>query len=162
MVIQNSEHRQKSQINMPHLNLAVKATQATVIPPLLVATLVNNTQDANIEINFEDAAALKALELKGSEDAESSQLVMDDGFSVHGTVSVVRKLIELYPSLSTVHGNLVSRRPQSQKGSLLTSSDMNSKWNGSLGRRISFHRTTSQSRSICSSWIHTLLSGPTW
>lgn len=114
---------------MTLLNLAVKANQATVIPPLLVARLVNTTQHANISINFEDAAALKASELKGSEDGESTQLVTDDGSLIHGTVSVVRKLIELYPSLSTVHGNLVSRGFQSQEGPLLTSSNMNSNRN---------------------------------
>ena len=107
---------------MTVLNLAVKANQATVIPPLLVATLVNNTQDANIEINFEDSSGLK-----GSKDGESTQLTMN-GSSNQGTVSVVKKLIELYPSLSTTHGDLVSQGFPQRKGPLLILS--NSKRNG--------------------------------
>lgn len=88
---------------MTVLNLAVKANQATVIPPLLAATLVNNTQDANIEINFEDAVALKGLK-----EGASTQLMIDDGSQIQETVPVVEKLIELYSLLSTVHGDLVS------------------------------------------------------
>lgn len=139
---------------MTVLNLAVKANQATVIPSLLVATLVNITQDANIEINFEDAVAIK-----GREDGESTQLLMDDDSSVHGTVSVVEKLIKLYPSLSSVHGDLVSQDFPALKGSLLTTS--NSKKNGLPGYRTSFYRTISPSKVNCSSWIRTLLSDPT-
>ena len=87
---------------MPVLNLAVKANQATVIPPLLIATLINNTQNGNIHVNFEDAVALTGLK-----DGESTQLLIDEGPSVHDTISVVNKLIELNPSLSTAHGELV-------------------------------------------------------
>lgn len=88
---------------MTVLSLAVKGNQATIIPPLLVATLVNNTQNANIDINFEDAVTLS-----GSKDGESTHLVMGDGSSIYGIIPVVNKLIELYPSLSTAHGELVS------------------------------------------------------
>ena len=89
---------------MTTLNLAIKANQATVIPALLVATLVNDTEDANIEIKFEDDIALK-----GDQPEESVQLVVEDASSVFGAVPVVEKLIELYPSLSTVHKNVVSK-----------------------------------------------------
>lgn len=90
---------------MMTLNIAVKGNQATSIPALLFATLVNDTQKASIDINFEDGVALTE-----SKEKESLQLVMENGTSVHEGEPIVRKLIELYPSLRTVHEELVSEQ----------------------------------------------------
>ncbi len=88
---------------MPILSIASKANQATTIPALLVASFANDTQDASIDINFEDGAALPGLERE-----ESTRLVTDDGTSISGVESIVRKLIELYPALTAVHKEMVS------------------------------------------------------
>lgn len=79
---------------MASLTLASKANQATLLPPLLVATHANNLDlNVSIAIQFDDTEGLK--QAMGA----AAELSLGTDAPTCGSEDVVVKLVEAYPSL---------------------------------------------------------------
>ena len=84
------------------LAIASKANQATTLPVLLVASLVNESNSkAAIILKFEE------VEVLGSSDS-AVNLVIGDGSPIHGSSNCLETLIQEYPFLSGKHDAHVS------------------------------------------------------
>ncbi len=80
---------------MSTLNLAVKASQSHLIPPLLVATLVNkSTAKPTVAISFEDVETLKS----GDQNV-AAEFTVGDEPSTFGGAGLVKNIAEAYPFL---------------------------------------------------------------
>ncbi|KAI9707612.1 MAG: hypothetical protein M1836_000573 [Candelina mexicana] len=78
---------------MSKLNLAVKASQSSLIPPLLVAALVNeSTAKSTVTISFEDVETLKS---DGQNVA--AEFEVGDDPSTFGGAGLVKNIAEAYP-----------------------------------------------------------------
>lgn len=91
-----------STIIMAKLVLATKADQSDVIPALLVATLVNESQPkAGISLQFEDTNVLKTGEKAVVE------WTSGDHSPVYGTETVIKEILVSFPILGGKHDKLV-------------------------------------------------------
>ncbi len=87
---------------MATLAIASKANQATILPALLVASYVNESDpNASITIKFEDVETLQ------SGNGAAVELVLEKDSSTYGSDQVIGKLLEIYSFLQTKYENLV-------------------------------------------------------
>lgn len=91
------------------LRIASKANQATTLPVLLVASLVN-------ESNPKEAIILKFEEVELLRSSDSAvELIVGDGSPIHGSSNCLDKLIQEYSFLSGKHDAHVTLDPYSIK-----------------------------------------------
>lgn len=87
---------------MASLTLASKATQATLLPALLVATHANESDpNISITIQFEDSQSLKQAE------GATAELTLGTDAPSVGSENAIAKLVDLYPSLQVKNQNQV-------------------------------------------------------
>ena len=92
---------------MTTIYAATKANQATFLPPVLVATYVNESDpDAALIIDLKDVDVLK--------DGVDSIVRLDIGSNVssYGSENIILKLIETYSILQSRYTDLVSHQYQ--------------------------------------------------
>lgn len=87
---------------MTTLTIASKANQATTLPVLLVASLVNESDPpAAVNLKFEE------VEVLGSSNS-AVELLVKNGSPIHGSSKCLDKLAQEYPLLSGKHDAHVS------------------------------------------------------
>lgn len=87
---------------MATLTIASKANQATTLPILLVASLVNESNpDVTISFKFEDVEVLGASN-------SVVELTTGDGSSIFGPTDCLEKLVQDHPFLAEKHDARVS------------------------------------------------------
>ncbi|KAI9822519.1 MAG: hypothetical protein M1827_000238 [Pycnora praestabilis] len=80
---------------MATLNCAVMANQSILIPPLLIASFVNESDPkAAVSLNFEDVESLKT-----SDKNAATELILGNDPPIYGESAVIKKLMEAYPFL---------------------------------------------------------------
>lgn len=87
---------------MTTLMIASKANQATTLPVLLVASLVNESKpNVAITLNFEEVECLRSSN-------SAIELIIGNGPPIDGSSNCLEKLAQEYPFLSGKHDAQVS------------------------------------------------------
>lgn len=89
---------------MTTLNIASKASQATTLPVLLVASYANESDpNASITVKFNEVDTLK------SGDGASVELILGNDSPTYGSEKVIEDILVAYPFLQGKHENLVGQ-----------------------------------------------------
>ena len=88
---------------MTSIYIATKANQATILPAILVATYVNESDpNASISIHLQDLDVLKS--------GDDATVRLDSGSTIasYGSETIILKLIAAHHVLQSKHADLVS------------------------------------------------------